>query len=287
MMVRQFLFFRAAKVCRGRSKSFSLMGSCRREGLAGVWEFCGADAVNYGTAALTRGTMSDSKPLSNDGKKHERKHVPGSVLPFLIRELVYLLEPAEWIIWSVLFLHANRDGYTYLLNSTVCTETGLSIATAQRAKRGLLAEKNKNKVQRGKWMVRCGQKDGFRSNLYQLRIGIPKTIEAFTDLVWETFYKEKWPESLGDDRHNYADNHLDWLIGWRVIRALRECDPPQSDPAKRWRPHQKISASHRDVTAEFLLEILRGAGEKLTEERGLWWLWGDGFDAERKLSNPP
>lgn len=208
-----------------------------------------------------------SAPVRRSGG--ERKHVPGVILPYLAREFACLLSDGEWKLWSVLYLHSNREGYTFLANNTLCREAGCGLKAAQGRKRGLM---------RKGWLENCGQRKGWMSNTYKVGIPTPKAVHAFLDYLWEQLNKEPWWSNLGRDGHNYAEDHLDWLIAWRAACVLK---------THGWKAKEKsISEKLQAVAAEELLSILRLAGVELGENRGLWWLLGDGFDEAVKKKTP-
>lgn len=199
----------------------------------------------------------NDEPKSTPAK--ERKHVPGKVMPFLARELFATLSPGAWKVWTVMFLHANRENYSFLANNTLRRESGLARNTVRRAKRELVKKK---------WVDNCGQRGGWQSNLYKVSIPMPKPVEKFIGALWIKLNKESWWEVVGEDKHNYAEDHLDWLTGWRVVCVLKRSG---------WRGK---TIGHKVWTAAEgeLLRILRSAAKDLDQGRGLWWLWGRGFD---------
>lgn len=208
---------------------------------------------------------SERHPKRAIASSRERKHVPGLVLPFLTRELLYLLKPAEWMVWTLMFLHSNREGYCRLLNETICELSGMALSTVQRAKSGL--------IQKG-WIVHCGQKNR-GSNQYSVVLLLPDSIQAFIAALWDELTAEAWWKSLGNDSHDYTDAHLDWLLAWRVIRAIRE-----TENGKDWRPHEAIPGCVQREAMVALLSRLRTASALLTPEHGVWWLFGDGLDVQ-------
>jgi hypothetical protein len=221
-----------------------------------------------------------SKPKPYEGReKHngsERRHVPGLVLPFLVRELLSELTAAEWLVWSVLFLHSNREGLCCLKNETIIAETGIGIGAFHIAKRGLLKKR---------WAENCGQKEGRGPNVYRVRIPTPKPIEDFLCVLWDKLNCEKWwNEGFGSDRFDFSDSQLDWLLAWRAIRILKESDLALTGNTKNrkpWTPRERINPELQHAAQELLLRKLRHAGASLNQDRGLWWLFGDGFDAAK------
>lgn len=220
-------------------------------------------------------TDTKTKPergLAGRGQKStERRHVPGIVMPFLVRELVADLTPTEWLVWSVLFLHASRDGFCCLKHETVVGESGVGWNAVHKAKRGLIAKK---------WLENCGQRDLRGPNNYRVRIRVPESVDEFTGVLWDRLNEETWwNDRLGDDKHSYAEDHLDWLVAWRVIRTLKECDAALSDNGRSsWKSQEPIRPELRDTALTSLLDRLRRAAKSLNPDRGMWWLWGDGFD---------
>lgn len=204
-------------------------------------------------------------------KSAERRHVPGIVLPFLVRELVAELTPTEWLVWSILFLHASREGFCCLKHGTLVCESAIGWNAVHRAKRGLIAKK---------WLENCGQRDLRGPNNYRVRIRVPEPVDEFTSVLWDRLNKEPWwNERLGDDKHGYAEDHLDWLVAWRVIRMLKKCDAALSETGRAtWKPQEPIRPALYDAGLNALLDRLRLAAKSLNQDRGEWWLFGDGFD---------
>jgi hypothetical protein len=196
-------------------------------------------------------------------KRHERRHVPGIVLPFLVRELFHALTPAEWMLWCCIYLHSNRDGFCCLKNETLISETGLGRNGFHRAKRGLVAKE---------WLENCGQRNDRGPNVYKASVHVPDHVRQFIDSLWDSLNLEKWWNSphLEGDRFNYTDSQIDCLVAWRVIRVLRESGPD-------WRMGE-ITAELAAKAQDALLTRLRCAAKSLGPGRGMWHLWGDGFD---------
>jgi hypothetical protein len=202
----------------------------------------------------------------------ERRHVPGIVIPFLARELIAELTPAEWKCWTILFLHSNRECFCCLKHETIVTETGIGWNAVHRAKRGLCKKE---------WLEICGQRERRGPNNYKIAIPNPKPVAGFIDTLWAQLEQEAWWNTgLGDDKTSYSEDHLDWLISWRVIRELKESDARLSDGsgAKPWTPHESIRPELYAETLKELVRKLRHAAHVLTPERGIWWLFGDGLD---------
>lgn len=219
-------------------------------------------------------TNIQTKPkrrISGAQKSTERRHVPGTVLPFLVRELLSGLTATEWLVWSILFLHANREGFCCLKHETVANECGIGWNAVHKAKRGLVAKG---------WLENCGQRDLRGPNNYRVRIGVPKPVDEFIGVLWDRLNEEGWwNERLGSDKHKYADDHLDWLVAWRVIRTIKECDAVLSEKGRAsWKPQETICPELRDATVRALLDRLSRAAKFLNQDRGEWWLFGDGFD---------
>jgi hypothetical protein len=214
------------------------------------------------------------------GKRFERKHVPGVVMPFLVRELLFDLTSAEWKVWTILFTHANRELVCCLKNSTIISESGLGKNSFHTAKRELV---------RKKWAKNCGQRDGRGANVYKVFVPTPKPVEDFTAVLWEKLNQETWWEkNLGADSVDYSEDHLDWLIAWRVIRALRDADSKlmaANKSSKVWRPNARIYPELQTEAEAALLTTLRRSGTSLNPERGIWWLFGDGYDEARDTDN--
>jgi helix-turn-helix protein len=213
-------------------------------------------------------TNDSTSEVESLGTQRERKHVAGLVLPFLARDLLYLLTSAEWMLWTVIFLHSDRKGRCFLLNSTLAGETGLSIGTVQQAKRGL--------VSKG-WLMRCGQKAGRGSNIYEIAIQIPKQLDDFIDALWERMNKESW-WGVYSDRVSHSLQHLDWMVAWRTIRTIRECEASMGACGAKWIPSMKSKPVLYTAAMEAMTERLSMAGCKLRAGRSLWWLFGDGFE---------
>ena len=208
--------------------------------------------------------------------RSERKHVPGIVLPFLVRELLFDLTSAEWKIWTILFSHTNRELICCLKNATVISEASIGVNSFHAAKRGLLHKR---------WAKNCGQKSGRGPNVYKVLIPIPKPVEEFTSALWGKLNEESWwDKNVGSDGFDYSDDHFDWLVSWRIIRALRDADSElrsADKKAKAWRPDHRISPELKMKAEANLLASLRRAGALLNPERGNWWLFGDGYDEAR------
>jgi hypothetical protein len=206
----------------------------------------------------------DVAPSANK-KKSERRHVPGIVLPFLVRELFYTLTPAEWKLWCCVYLHSNREQYCCLKNSTLISETGLGRNGFHQAKRGLLAKE---------WLENCGQRNDRGPNVYKTSIHVPYHVRQFIDSLWQRLNQEEWWNSphLEGDKFDYTDSQIDWLVAWRAIRVLRESDPD-------WRMGEgEIPAELSAKAQDALLTRLRCAAQSLGPGRGMWTLWGDAFD---------
>ena len=218
-------------------------------------------------------TDTKSKPTHGPraGQNSERRHVPGTVLPFLVRELVAGLTATEWLVWSILFLHANRDGFCCLKHETVASECGIGWNAVHKAKRGLIAKG---------WLENCGQRDLRGPNNYRVRIHVPTSVAEFTGVLWDRLNEESWwNKGLGDDTHAYAEDHIEWLVAWRVIRTLKECDAALRETGQAaWKPQEAILPALRDAALTTLLDCLRLAAKSLNLDRGEWWLFGDGFD---------
>ena len=218
-------------------------------------------------------TNIQAKPEHRNSRAetHGRRHVPGTVLPFLVRELVAGLTTTEWLVWSILFLHANRGGFCCLKHETVASECGIGWNAVHKAKRGLIAKG---------WLENCGQRDRRGPNNYHVRIHIPKPVNEFIGVFWDRLNEESWwKEQLGDDTHAYAEDHIEWLVAWRVIRTLKECDAALRETGQAaWKPQEAILPALRDAALTALLDRLRLAAKSLNLDRGEWWLFGDGFD---------
>jgi hypothetical protein len=205
----------------------------------------------------------------------ERKHVPGVVIPFLIRELISGLRPTEWVVWTICFLHANREMFCCLKHETIVAESGVGWNGVHKAKRGLIAKK---------WLENCGQRDLRGPNTYRVYIPIPKPVHEFIDTLWELLNRERWwNEQIGDDKHDYAEDHIDWLIAWRVIRTLKECDAALTENGRSsWKPQLAICPEFQETALKTLLDRLRKSAKSLNPDRGMWWLWGDGFEETKQ-----
>src|SRR5579871_2090961 len=182
-------------------------------------------------------------------KTKERKHVPGIVVPFLVRELISDLTPAEWTVWSICFLHANRELTCYLTNDTLCSESGIGWNTVHRAK--------KNLKQKG-WLKICGQRDGRGPNVYKMIVPIPNGIEKFIGSLWDSLNLEPWWNNLGAEKFDYREEHLDWLIAWRVIRCLKEASSILNERPP-WTAQAPISQPLHEAAIKNLLARLRKA----------------------------
>lgn len=207
--------------------------------------------------------------MGNDKRaKSGRKHVPGKVFPFLARELAYTLTTTEWKVWSILFLHGNREGFCHVGNETLSEECNIGHNANARAKRGL--------IKKG-WLENCGQRGGWQSNNYHMKVPLPESVWAFHFALWETLRSRAWWEQVGDDAHDYAEDHLDWLIGWREVRALRDAGWCRGD----------ITDDVWQAAMTRLLSIVDLAGERVDPTRGLWWVLGDGFDEANNATPSP
>jgi hypothetical protein len=209
-------------------------------------------------------------------KKGERRHVPGIVLPFLVRELMQTLTPAEFMAWSAFYLHANRENVCCLKNETVIRECGFTKNTFHRSKSGLVKKC---------WLVPLGQRGGRGPGVYKTAIPLPRSVETFLNALWDVISKESWwDDRLGEDKFDYTDTQLDWLVWWRVIRALKDSDAAAragAVDAAAWNPNDDIPPDLSRQAQQALLTILRRAGSLLSKDQGLWFLWGDGFDAAK------
>lgn len=215
--------------------------------------------------------MSDRK----NGER-ERRHVPGVVVPFLLRELMAALTPAEYMVWSIFFLHANRESTCCLKNATIISECGLARNTFLSAKRGLLSKA---------WLESWGQRDGRGAGVYKVLIPASQSVRKFTGDLWDKLNTEKWwDDRLIREEFAYTDNQFDWLVSWRVIRALKDSDARvESDLAwVAWNAQNDIGPELGKRAEQALVAILRHAASSLGDDRGMWYLWGDGFDAAKK-----
>lgn len=209
----------------------------------------------------------ETRPQPGDRPK-ERKHVPGKVLPFLVRELLHEIKGGALTIWIVMFLHSNREGYCFLANKTLSRESGIGLKALQRQKK---------KLKKAGWITNCGQRSGWQSNTYKVSIPIPKTVASVIDSIELKILAEDWYEDVRFDEHDYAEDHLDWLVAWRVMVILKK---------NGWKGGAgKISAETRRLSEFEAMSIIRLAARGLIPGSlndpgpGLWWLWGDGFDA--------
>jgi hypothetical protein len=253
-----------------RSLRMSLFGP---EAFRDALEYSASDAERFDLEPprARRGKMiAGSTNSAEPEAKHERKHVAGLVLPFLARELLFLLSSAEWMLWTILFLHSDRQGRCFLLNATLAMESGLSIGTVQEAKRGL--------VNKG-WLMRCGQKGGRGSNVYEIAIPVPKQLDLFIAALWERMNQESW-WGVYRDRVSCSLQHLDWMVTWRVIRTIRKCEADMPICSTKWMPNIKLRPELHAAAMEAMTGRLCVAGSKLRAGRGLWWRFGEGFDGE-------
>lgn len=213
-------------------------------------------------------------PRANNRKSGGRRGVPGIVLPFLVRELLSGLRPAQLVVWICIYLHSNREGCCCLKNHTLVAETGIGKNAFQEAKREL--------IEKG-WLENCGQRERRGANIYRVKIPTPEAVARITDSLWDRLNEEAWYEKLGFDEGNYAytDNQIDWLVNWRVIRAVKEIDP-------NWTARTAIEPAIAERAEGALLERLRRAGKLLCGDDGLWILWGDAYDKAGlpKTGNP-
>jgi len=218
---------------------------------------------------LTKIEDKSTKNLSTDKNswrgKRERKHVPGLVVPFLYRELECTLKSGPARVWMNLYLHTNRHGSCFMLNRTLRRKTGLSLHAIQDAKNNLIAQG---------WLETDGREGGRDANVYYPKIRLPPLLEKFYSDFTDKMMAETWWEREGIDGHDYTDNHLDWLIQWRVLRVLFD-----SDESKTWSPKKPIPEELGTKAMNALLDKLRVAAKGLNEERGIWWLFGDALDA--------
>jgi hypothetical protein len=208
-------------------------------------------------------------------KRTERRHVPGIVMPFLVRELFSVLTPTEWKLWCCLYLHSNRDGVCCLKNETLIAEIGVGKNAFHEAKRGLIDRK---------WLENLGQRNKRGANIYRVLIGVPKSIQAFIDALWDRLGEEDfWNRCDSGEAFDYSDNQFEWLVESRVIRVLKATDPT-------WKPNMEISPALASKAQQSLLEKLRRAGSSMGHGKGMWFLWGDGLDAQEigfpKIGNP-
>jgi Helix-turn-helix domain len=110
--------------------------------------------------------------LATERKKHraqgrdKRKHVPGTILPFVVREVRASLSSSAWSVWTALFQHANRNGYCWMKNENIQVETGLAKNTVDRVKLEL--------IDKG-WLENCGQRGGRGANTTALSLAFRRT----------------------------------------------------------------------------------------------------------------
>lgn len=186
-------------------------------------------------------------------------------MPFLVRELFSVLTPTEWKLWCCLYLHSNREGFCYLKNETQIAEIGVGKNAFHEAKRGLIDKK---------WLENCGQRNGRGANIYRVLIGVPKSIQSFIDTLWDRLgHEDFWNRCDSAESFDYTDNQIEWLVQSRVIRILREAD-------SSWTPHAEISPALASKAQQSLLDKLRRAGSSMENGKGMWFLWGDGLDAQ-------
>jgi hypothetical protein len=196
-------------------------------------------------------------------------------MPFLVRELFSALTPTEWKLWSCLYLHSNREGVCCLKNETLIGEIAVGKNAFHEAKRSLIDKK---------WLENCGQRNSRGANIYRILIGVPKSMQGFIDTLWDRLSEEDfWNRCDSAEAFDYSDNQIDWLVQWRVIRTLKDADPS-------WKAQMEISPALASKAHQSLLDKLRRAGSSMGRGEGLWFLWGDGFDAQEtglpKTGNP-
>lgn len=193
-------------------------------------------------------------------QKLNRKHVPGSVVPFLVREFIGDIKQAA-AVWLVLWLHCNRERICWPNNKTLVEETGFSLAAIQR---------HKEVLERKGWLENQGQRGGWRSNCYKVSIGIPNEIEKLIRKILEVAGENITAVSF--DFEKYQDDRLLWLVVWRVVNRLKF--------RYGWKRNQPLPKNLREAVADDILTVLLSASPNLSKSLGRWWLWGDGFDEE-------
>ena len=197
-----------------------------------------------------------------DAQRLNRKHVPGSVVPFLVREFIGDVKQAA-AVWLVLWLHCNRERMCWPNNKTLVEETGFSLAAIQR---------HKETLERMGWLENLGQRGGWKSNCYKVSIGIPKEIDRLIQEILQIAGENITAVSF--DFEEYENDRLLWLVAWRVVNCLKF--------RHNWKRNQPLPKSLRVAVADDILMVLLSASPNLSKSLGRWWLWGDGFNEEAK-----